>query len=148
VIDPQTQAILHEIVRRESRSLLSYVADAYPWTTAAGGPALVTLRQAIDAETEAVATLGRYMVRHKAPLTFLGSYPAHFTSINFVALEYLLPRLVAAQKESIAALESDLRQIERGEVRTQVEALLAVKRQTLATLEGLSVPRAPALASA
>ena len=142
MFQPQTQAILQGIVRRESRSLLSYIGDSFPWTTGAGGPALDTLGQVVRDECDAVSALGRYLIRQRAPVPYLGSYPANFTSMNFVSLEYLLPKLVQSQKELIAALEVDLRQVEAGEPRTQVEALLAVKRRTLATLEGLTVPRA------
>jgi hypothetical protein len=147
VIDPHTQAVLQEIVRRESRSLLSYMADAYPWTTVAGSRALTTLRQVIHDESEAVAELGRYLVRQKAPVPFLGSYPAGFTTCNFISLEFLLPRLLTAQQDLITVLEADLGRLPPGESRAQVEALLAVKRKDLATLQTLAVPR-PAPASA
>jgi hypothetical protein len=141
-MDSQTYAILQEIVRRESRSLPAYIADAYPWTTAAGGQALATMYEAIQDETEAVSALGRYLMRQRAPLPFLGSFPVSFTSSNFVALEYLLPRLVQAEKELIAALEADLRRLGPGDARTQVEALLVVKRRVLAALAGLLAPAA------
>ncbi len=147
MIDPQTQAILQDIVRRESRSLLVYVGDAYPWTTSAGDRALAELRQVVHDETEAVAALGRFLVRRRGTLPFLGSYPVHFTSYNFVSLEFLLPRLVETEKELIAELEADLRRLAPGEAHSQVEALLLVKRRNLATLEGLSVSR-PTPASA
>jgi hypothetical protein len=140
VIDPQTEAILQGIMRRESRSLASYIADAYPWTKAAASPALDAVQQAIRNEAEAVSALGRYLVRHRAAVPFLGSYPAGFTSMNFVALDYLVPRLLASQRQLIAAVEADLRRLPTGGPREQAEALLAVKRQTLAALENLSSP--------
>jgi hypothetical protein len=141
VIDTQTQATLQEIVRRESRSLLSYIGDAFPWTTSAGTPALAVLRQVVDRESAAVNVLGRTLVRQKVPMPFLGSYPARFTSCNFIALEYLLPLLVQAQKEGIAALAADLHRVPAPEARAAVEALLAVKRQNLTALEELAAPR-------
>ena len=58
MIDPNSQAGLEEIVRRESRSLLSYVGDSFPWTTAQGGPALARLQEAVRGSKEAVADLG------------------------------------------------------------------------------------------
>ena len=54
----QNQAVLQDIVRRESRSLLSYIGDAYPWTTAAGGPALARLSEIIRQENDAVPSWG------------------------------------------------------------------------------------------
>ncbi len=140
MIDPQTQALLQEIVRRESRSLLSYIGDAYPWITAAGTPALVDLRRVVEQESAAVGALSQALVRGKVTIPFLGSYPVRFTSCNFLALEYMLPRLAASEKELIAALEADLPRIP-AVLRAPVENLLAVKRQNLAALERLAPPQ-------
>jgi hypothetical protein len=140
VIDPQSKTVLQDIIRRESRSLLSYVGDAYPWTTAAGGAALNRLRQVVHNETDAVAALGAYVTKQHGELPFLGSYPVSFTSYNFVALNHLLPRLVQTEKELIAALEADVSRLPAGEERSKAEALLAVKRRNLEALQALSAP--------
>jgi hypothetical protein len=147
VIDHATQELLHEIVRRESRSVLMYVGDAYPWTTARGGDTLAALRRLVATEGQAVAALGRYLIRSHVPPSFLGSYPSGFTTINFLALDYLLPRLVEAQRHSLADLESDLKAITDAGARAEVEKLAAVKRQTLAELERLA-PQQPQAAGA
>ena len=34
MIDSQSQAIVQEVLRREGRSELMYVAEAYPWASA------------------------------------------------------------------------------------------------------------------
>ena len=57
MIDPQTEALLRDVVQRESRSLLAYVRDAYPWATAEESQALETLRRLIQEEEQAVAAL-------------------------------------------------------------------------------------------
>src|SRR5262249_17995018 len=75
VIDAATRDLLQEIVRREKLSMLSYVGDAYPWATSREGAALAKLRKIVHSEGEAVAGLGRYLVRKKVPLGFIGSYP-------------------------------------------------------------------------
>jgi hypothetical protein len=143
VIDPHSQAVLQDVVRRESRSLLSYIGDAFPWTTAAGGPALASLRQAVRDEGAAVTALGRFLVRHHAGLPYLGSYPASFTSWNFVALDFLLPRLVEEERRTIAELEAALPPLAEA-VRGPVQALLAVKRRNLETLQALAARPVPA----
>jgi hypothetical protein len=144
VIDAGSQAVLHEIVRRESRSLLSYIGDSYPWTTSEGVPGVAVLAKLIRQERASVTALGQYLVRHKAPPPFIGSYPAQFTSWNFIALEYLVPRLQEAQKRAITELQADLSKITDVPSRQQCERLLGVKRMTLAGLEGLAVSPAPA----
>ena len=137
MLDAQSSATLADIIRRESRSLLSYMADAYPWASAKKEPALETLRQTVHASSTAVTTLGKYLVKQRATPPVLGSYPTYFTSCNFVGLEWLLPRLVASEKESLATLEADAHKVHNEGAKEQLAVLAAVKRKNLAALESL-----------
>jgi hypothetical protein len=137
VIDPHAQTLLQDILRRESRSILMYVAEAYPWTTSTEEKALVDLQQIIAAERQAVADLGQFLVRRRVPLPFLPSFPSSFTTINFIALDYLLPRVIEHERQSIAALERDLVALKEPAARAEVEKLLAVKRLHLPRLSGI-----------
>jgi hypothetical protein len=143
VIDAQTQALLQEVVGRESRSLLMYVGDAYPWTAAPGDEALVILKDLIAEERRAVAAVGQFLVRRRLPPPFPGSYPSSFTTVNFLSLEYLVPRLVEDQRRLIEQLQRDLAAVRDPGARVPLEALLAVKRRHLPALEAL-VPGPPA----
>lgn len=138
MIDPHAQTLLQDILRRESRSVLTYVAEAYPWTTSTEEKALTDLQQIIAAEREATTRLGRFLVRQRIPLPFLPSYPAHFTTINFLALDFLLPRLIEHERQSIADLERDLAAMKDPAARAEVEKLLALKRRHLPELEELA----------
>jgi hypothetical protein len=133
-----TATVLQDVVRRESRSLLLYIGDSFPWTTNDRAPDLVTLKNLITREARAISDLGRYLVRQRITPPPYGSYPASFTSCNFIDIAYLLPRLLAAQEQSITALSGDIVLIHDVEVKKQLEALLAVKQQTLAGLAALS----------
>ncbi len=141
MIDSQNDQILQGIVRRESRSLLSYIGDAFPWTTASRSPTLATLNDAVKAEAAAVNALGRFLGRRNLMPPLLGSYPAGFTALNFVALDYLLPRLMDEERRTIAALALDLANITDEAARVPVEALLRVKKKNLAIMEGLATPQ-------
>jgi len=148
VIDPATEAVLQEVVRRESRSLLSYIGDAYPWTTAEASRELGALGKLVREEGSAVAALGQYLVRKGGEPPFLGSYPAAFTSCNFISLGYLVPRLVETQRRSIAELEADVGKVPDPPSCQQLERLLAVKKKTLAGLEALAASPAEAAPTA
>jgi hypothetical protein len=137
VIDSQTQSLLQDILRRESRSVLFYVAEAFPWTNSTEEKALKVLQQLIAAERQAVTELGQFLVRRRVPLPFLPSYPASFTTINFLALDYVLPRLVEHEHRSIADLERDLPSLKDPAARAEVEKLLALKRRHLIQFEVL-----------
>jgi hypothetical protein len=138
VIDARTEALLQEIVRRESRSFLQYIADSFPWTTSNEHAVLAKLQQLIAEECVVVAGLGRFLVRHHLAPPYLGPYPMEFTRSNFVALDFLLPRLVEEQRRAIVALEQDLSQLYDAEARAAVQSILDTKRRHLQTLEGLT----------
>jgi hypothetical protein len=137
VIDPHAQTQLQDILRRESRSVLLYVDEAYPWATSTEEKSLGALRQLIAAERRAVTELGQFLVRQRVGLPFLPSFPVHFTTINFLALDYVLPRLADYERQSIADLERDLAGLKDPLARGAVEKLLAVKRRHLPQLEAL-----------
>ncbi len=138
MIDPETLTLLQDIVRRESRSLLTYVGEAFPWTNARDSAVRSKVMEILGEESKAVAALGRFLARRRAPVTFLGAYPESFTSLNFLALEHLLPRLVASQRRAITDLERDLAVLRDPEAKAQVEQLLAIKRRDLPLLESLT----------
>ncbi|MGL4554905.1 MAG: hypothetical protein ACRC33_27370, partial [Gemmataceae bacterium] len=82
MLDTTSLRILADVLKRESASLLSYTADAFPWTTAQSAPALGTLRGVVDAHAAAVADLGRFLVKNKTATPPLGAYPSYFTYLN------------------------------------------------------------------
>jgi hypothetical protein len=146
LIDQATQNVLQSVLRRENLSFLAYIGDAYPWTTTAGEAGLTKLNKLIKQEVEAVTSLGRYLVRQKVPQPFIGSYPASFTSCNFIALGWLVPRLLKDQKQSIEALQNDITKVRHEPSRLELERLMGVKKMTLAGLEMLAAS-SPAPAS-
>jgi hypothetical protein len=143
-MDRSTTLLLQELVRRESISLLSYVGDAYPWTARRDAAELVQLRRIVDDHRQGVSTLIRTLLRAQMPMPFIGSFPSGFTTVNFLALGHLLPRLIDTERKSLAQLVAELPLVTDADCRTAVEHFLAVKRGNLARLEGLApAPTAP-----
>lgn len=137
MIESHTQRLLQDILRRESCSLLRYVTEAFPWTDSTEAKTLTDLQQILAAEREAVVGLGQFLVRQHVPLPYLPSYPANFTTINFLALDYVLPLLVDCERQSIAQLERDLASVKEAAARAEIEKLLTVKQRHLPQLEAL-----------
>jgi hypothetical protein len=138
MIDARSATVLQQILRRESRSFLQYVGEAFPWTTANERGALDKLRRLLQEEGRALAVLGQFLLRQRYELPYLGTYPDAFTSMNFVSLDHLLPLLVDRQREGIAELERDLRSLHGSEARGHPERLLELKRRHLSDLEALA----------
>ncbi len=147
MLDPITQTVLQEVFRRESRSLLNYASESYPWTSLERRATLDKLRQVIADERRATGELVRFLARRGAPLPYVGSYPTSFTSVNDIALDHLAGMLVSGQRQAITALERDVAAVTDPDAKALLERILTTKRTHLATLETLATPDAATAAS-
>jgi rubrerythrin len=138
-VNNQTATIerLQEIVRRESLSVLQYVRDAFPWTTIEEQEALVPLQKLIAEERQATARLANYLLRTRHQLPYVGSYPMQYTSINFIALEHLLPLLAEEERKSLEQLEQDEQALTDPEVRALIHDFVEIKERHLRMLKSL-----------
>ena len=137
-------ALLQSLLRQESRSLLQYAAESFPWSKAEDQAASDAIRAMAQAEAAAVAKLGRWLAKQRLPLTFPGAYPMHFTSINFIAVSALVPRLIADQEDRIAALEKACGALTNEDGRALLQGLLDLKKSNLQKLSALQTIASPA----
>src|SRR6266852_6879227 len=100
--------MLEDIVRRESRSLLQYVSDSYPWTTPQERDTLAQIRGMIEEERQGVAEVVRFLQRRRQPPPYIGSYPSRFTSLSFVSLDHLIPLLASHEREDLNRLQKEV----------------------------------------
>jgi hypothetical protein len=133
-----SQAVLQDVFRRENRSLLQYLAESFPWTTPEHQEAVRRLGQMAAEEREGVARVARFLQRRHVPLPYLGAFPEEFTSINFIGLDYALPRLVKAARDAVAELEGDRGRLTDPDARTLLEEILREKQRHLKGLEALA----------
>jgi hypothetical protein len=138
MMDSATVATLHSILRREGRSLMQYARDAYPWTSSEEGEAVGRLQRLIEAERQACDDIARLLIRRRLPLPFIGSFPASFTSTNFISLSKLISLLSEHQGRSLAALRPELATINDPDARLLVQRLLELKDSHLHELEQLA----------
>lgn len=133
-MDAGTASHLQELVRKEGRSLLQYVNESFPWTTAKTDHILPKLNEMAKEEQEGAAAVVRLLLKHRHRPPYLGAYPMSFTNINFIDLTYLLPFLVDFEKRRLADLESDLPHLHDGDAKGLVQSLVEMKRRHLETL--------------
>src|SRR5260370_37450263 len=100
-MDASTAAILQSIIARESRSLLQYVRESFPWTTMEEQHVLAALNQLTAEEQQAAAVLGRLLFRRRRQTPYVGPYPVAFTNINYLSLDHLLPLLTRHHRPAI-----------------------------------------------
>jgi hypothetical protein len=147
-MDARTAAIFREIIRRESRSLLAYVRDSFPWADHDDQTELGRLHNLIEEERQALERLAEVLNRHHVTPTYLGGFPSQFTTINYVSLDFLVPQLVGEEQKSIACLEPELAQFQ-GDGHDELAHLLEIKRRHLPVLrEMLKTHTSPSLSVA
>jgi hypothetical protein len=137
VMDVQTSSRLQNLIRREGRSLLQYASESFPWGTSRDAAAIAQILDLARAESARVTALARQLIKQRVPPPYLGAYPMYFTTLNFLALDRLLPLLVEHQQTDLAHLEEDLKHVQDGAFRPALQQLLELKRQHLKQLETL-----------
>ncbi len=138
-------AVLEAVVRREGRSLLQYLSDAYPWTNSAGDTTPDKVRELAREERDALAGLTKFLARRRHAVPYLGAFPMAFTTMNFVSLDYLLPRLVEDGRRALDALQRDHAALTDADARAELDKFLDLKRRHVKALEALATaPAAPA----
>jgi hypothetical protein len=139
VIDPTAAGRLQEVLRRESRSFLQYAAAAAdPYLTGPDHDAFDTVRILAREEEGSLRGLAEFLHARRVPLPHLGAFPMTFANYNFLAMRFLLPKLVGYTRRELEQLETEGGAVGNGEARKAIEALTASKRQRLSRLEELT----------
>lgn len=140
-MQPDTASVMNRIFARETRSILQYLKDAWPWASSDERKVLERLQQMIAEEQRAARWVADWLLRHHIPPA-TGRFPEEFTEINYVALDHLLPRLVMYQRQAMEELQKDLSQITNDEAQGIAQQLLALKRRHLEELNQMAKERA------
>jgi hypothetical protein len=143
-MDAGSQSLFSRLISMGSSSLLQYVSESFPWSADPAHAALDVVQSVAHEERDEVVRLTRMLQKRHLPLPVIGAYPSHFTNINFVSLDYLLPKLCSEHEKEIAEIESKLYQVGDDDIREEVQGYLDMKRRHLQTLQGLTARKTPA----
>jgi len=127
---------LARMLARQASSLLQYLRGAWPWTPAGEQPILERLGAIQTEESAALRDLVNFLLKNRGTPTG-PVFPEEFTTLHFVGLDHLLPRLVAFQRWLVQGAEADLANLTDPAARTVGEKLVAMNRRHLAELEQL-----------
>ena len=134
-MDAGSLTLLYRLVTLGSHSLLQYVSESVPWSAAKSAGALAQIMTMAREEREAAARLMRILQKkHLSPRDH-GAYPSHYTTMNFVAIDYLLPKLIADNEKEVAEIEARLPQAIDEEAHALTQAYLDMKRRHLQALK-------------
>ena len=133
-MDPATSALLNHILVRESHSLLQYLSDAWPWTDNEHADIPGRLTRMAGEERDATRRLADWLLRRKI-MPHHGQFPKDYCSLHFVAMDHLLPPLVADERKLLAQLEQDMAKVDLEDTRVILMQMLELKRKHLAELD-------------
>jgi hypothetical protein len=131
---PGAYQVLNRLLTTLYRSLPIYLTYAVPWTHRGEEQALATLRNVANQQKEMASRIGRYLLEHHGPLE-MGEYAIDFLDLHDLSLDFLITRLVEAQKHDVATIQRCVEQLKPdrqasalaeealGEARAQLEIL-------------------------
>ena len=138
---------LNQVLIDLDKSLLSYVAEAWPWTSNGDAAVQANVNELVVRRRENVGRLADLLTRREWPVDF-GTYPTEYTDLHYVALDYLLSQLVQDQKRVTAGIERALSAATGDDAaKPLLEEILNDERDTLARLQKLPRSRAPVRAA-
>ncbi len=136
-MDAAGATLLFRLLSMGTSSLLQYTSESSPWSAANREDVLAGLMAIAREERDEVDRLTRVLQKKRIRIPAAASYPSHFTTANFVSVEYLLPKLIAEHELEIAEIERQLHPEFNDEIRGLADPYLAMKRRHIDTLRHL-----------
>jgi len=146
--DQNDSDVLNRVLVRVYRGLLQYAVDCWPWTAASefqqnGSTEQKALEQMAARQRSFIARLVDLLSRRGQIVDF-GSYPDN-SELHYVALDYLLRKLVADEERLVVELESARTALENDrEAAGLVSDMLTAEKEHIARLEQMARAAAPA----
>ncbi len=128
--------LIYDILAREASSLLSYLSGAWPWSSSKERDSARQLQSLVDDEMQAQRRLGETLRKHRM-IPPSARFPMSFTTLHFLALDYLLPKVLNEQQALLVQLEKDQTQLDEAG-KEALEPFLAMKQQHLEQLTNLT----------
>ncbi len=130
--------ILNDLLNRLNCSLLQYIGESWPWTTHGDGALREEIFMALVRRqhfgTERLAEL---LVERRAVIE-VGNYPWDGSSLHYVTLDFVKPKLLADEQSILEQLNQAVSQLNGdAEAVRLVEQLIADEEQAIARLEAL-----------
>lgn len=146
-MDAGNLKLVQQLIAMGSGSLLQYVSESSPYSADPAHTAFSRVVALAHEERDEVARLTRLLQKMHLSPPRTGSYPSHFTTMNFVTLDYLLPKLIAEHERETSQLVAALLVLDDDETRNIVQSYHDMKRRHLDVLKDLASSKPPATAA-
>lgn len=130
---------LHEAAVRMSRGLLQYATQCSLWTNAREAERLDQLRRLAAKQWDSIQQLCNLLTESRKAIDW-GVFPVEFTYYNYVAVDFLWPRIADDQAKVIELLEAVREEVQHDDRMASVlEKVIQAERDILSELKS-SVP--------
>ena len=96
---------LNDLLIAVARCLLQYVGESWPWTSDEEAAERAAVERMVTEQRETVLHMAALLDDRAHRITY-GQYPSEYTSLHYVALDYLLDQLVDDQQRLADELAS------------------------------------------
>jgi len=135
VTEANVIGVLNRLLAIECYSLVNYVSEAPPWTHP-GNKKLMEATRDIVEDHEHYSQRLADAIEDRGGCLNTGSYPLTFTSLNDLAVDYLLARLVESQQHAIELNERCVEELlEDPQARSLASEVLGSERAHLDILK-------------
>ena len=131
--------LVHRLVQLDSTSLLQYVSEADLWSNGDARASVDRVAALAREERDEAVRLTRSLQRRHLMVPKVGSYPSHFTTINYVTVDYVLPKLTAELRRYLIELQSFLPLVSDEQVHGWIQDSIAMRERHLQSLSELTV---------
>lgn len=136
--------VLNRLLQLQNRSLPAYLAQASLYVNR-GDQRVAAVLANIHANQQAAASRLADAILDRRGRVEAGTFPTHYTHLNFVSVSHLIPELIRHQKADIRAIERCVAQLQGDpEAQALAEEVLGAERAHLEQLQELAVEPAGA----
>ena len=121
-----------------ARSLLQYVGDCGLWTSAEAVAELETIDELVARQMVQIGRLADLLAARQTTVDF-GQFPPEYGELHYVALDFILDRLISNQQALVSSLEETAKACsDDPEVAALLQAILAEERENVNKLRQLA----------
>ncbi|WP_437227590.1 hypothetical protein SH661x_000453 [Planctomicrobium sp. SH661] len=141
--DSNINSLLNDLLIELHRSLAQYASEAWPWTTDRSEELQGAVLSVAEHQREDAGRLA-HLLKSRGHYIDFGVYPHEYTSLHYVALEFLFSHLKANQQDLVRWIEETLPALQGdSEAETLVRQIVVSEREALQKLNAVTLPGGP-----
>jgi len=129
--------VLNRLLTIEMRSLPMYLVNTSSWDDPHNEAAVQTIIHTAE-DQQAMASRVARLIQMREGAVVVGEFPMAYTDLNFLSLDFLLRRLVAAQRGDVEAVRRCVEELDKDPIaRELAEEILGAEKAHLEAFEEL-----------